>query len=426
MRKQAIIITALLALSVITGGVSAVDVVQEDGTAITAEAASPLQLTEGDTGNITVQFTEDHQLADGSSQIIAYLNESAASVELASSTGSGTASLSLASNKTAVWANETGGGANSATVTAFNVTFNTTTSGSDGINVSEAMSSEADLGQDDDDTENVTYIVVDDYIETSYSVDGEAGGEINTTDGEYVPNQSGQAQFTFDLTRNDTTYENYSVDTLKYEVAMNTTYFSDIEEKTSEDVDEIVLEDVKSEDGQKVFVWAIQAPDNTTEEFWDDLEVVVNATVMSGEANGTITHTETHDPSTGGPEATHTTSYDHAAGGAVISSPQFFSIGDLTSLGAIIGLAVIAGLAYYFGREDDWMEAAGVAGVVIGLSMVADWVLGLDMIGVAFNPWTDFLASLGFGPWLVLIVGLALFVGGTLALGWDWVGRMRR
>lgn len=420
----------MLVLSVlVVGPVGAVNVVQEDGVEITAEAASPLQLTKATEGNITVQFTEDQSVPNGGS-ITFLTNVTASSATVA--TGNTTAVTASVNDDNVTISDDTADGW-AESVTAVNITFTYSespgTNGSlaDGIDTSSALTTEQDLAQDPDDSENVSYVVVDTYIDTTYDVTGDAGGEINATSGDFEPNSTGPVTLSFDLSRNESDYENYTVDTLKYEVAVNTTYFADISEATSEDVDEIVLEDVKTENGEKVFVWAIQSPDNTTTEHWDDITVKVDATVLSGEANATLTHTETHDPSTGGPEASYATEFGHAAGAGIVA-PNFFQNPAVTAVGIVVGILVLVGILWMLRRDRDasmglngyaayssgWMMWAWVIALLAGATMVYDWASSMVGMLPTFNFWTNLLVGSGLPEVTTIIAGIAVVV---IALG---------
>lgn len=407
---------------------SASENVAYDGSAAdSADKTNTTILTEGNpTGmtNFTVNMTEGWDVPDNGQIVFDTNDTTPASAEVSAGNSSAVGvtvndgNITISDSTSDGWAEHING----VNIT-FNVSTDPATNGSlpDAVDVSNASANETTLIQDPDHTENHTYIVLDRFADVTYSVDGEAGGEI--ADGEYEPNASGQVTITADVTRNGTDYTEYNASTLKFEMALNTTYYSDIEEVTDEASDGLTLEDEKTEDGMKVFVWSVQNPDNTTSDYWDDLEVAVNATAESGEANDTLRFSETHDPE-GGVEATYDETFDHAAGGIGVSGPQFTNIfTDNPIIAGVIGLAVVGGIVYFLMRDKDekmtmngyaaytggWMLWAWLIVGLVGLSMVADVLL--DSF-VQFDFWTNLLADNS----LMLVGDMTPLLGGVILL----------
>lgn len=424
------ILVGIIALMVIglplAGPVVASDTVQFDGAAAdsTDQTNTTYIATNSDLSNFTIQLTEDHSIsADGSVHLPA--NVSPASAEVASSSGSGTLSATVVDGGINV--NETGG-ASSATLESLNVTFNVSedpsTEGAtpDAVNSSYSnwMKNESVLIEDDDASEQHTYLVYarDKVVDVSYeTVDTDI--EFNETSMEVEANGSdatGQVVVTF--TRENTTYEHVPLSKLHFEVALNTTVFSDINENSELNPNSFTLVDVRSEDDLKVYEFASQAPDNTT----TDYSVRFNTTVETGEINESVVVTSVQDPD-GGVETSADRTFAHALGGGVLA-PNFFNIGDIGIIPAAIGGLVLIGVVWslYSNRDErsgmrgyaayttGWMMAVWVVALAIGVTMVADFVLGSG-----FTLWTDLVAQMGLPDVTPLIGGIA-FVGVALGL----------
>lgn len=396
-KKQLFTVFAVLMMvaSVFVGAGAAADFVADDGESVTAESPTPLQLTVGDEGNITLQMTEDQ--TGGTSY---FYNTSGEAESLDVTMSSGT----LSGTRITADGFYVNTSATSDTVGAVNATFDQTTNESEsGIYTGQVMSNESYLIEDPDASETVDYVVVDTYAEQSYSVHG-LDASFNQSEGELMFDETGRAQFMIDLNRSNTTFESYGLDTLRYEVWVNTTYFQNIEYTGDTSASTVVKVDEMTEDGYKKYVLAVQNPDNTTAEYWDDVAVAVNATAVGGDVNETFVVKEVHDPTSGGPEAGFAQSYDHGAGAAATTGD--FGDGPLgipiwawaLGLGAV-GIVLVVGTR---GQGESSMNngyaakaeaispstveqsslkvVVGLAGLVIGLGMVLGPFVGFDML----------------------------------------------
>lgn len=400
-----------------TGSVMASETVATDGTAVDSDDRTNTTkiATNSDLDNVTIQMTENQQVsASGSTFYESNVTPASASVD--SSSGSGTAEVSVVDD--GVYVNETGG-ASSVTVESLNVTYNVSgdVNSSDAINVSydNWMENSTQLIADDDGSEVQNYIVyaTDKVVDVDYEFKNadleinESENEIRSTGGDNT------GQLVMEVTRNNTTYEGWNLSNLDFEVAFNTTYFSGIEETTDENTDRIVLKNVTSEDGEKAYAWSVVNPNNDTNTY----DVTVNVTAESGEANETFSHTSVQDPD-GGVQSEGTTTYATAMSGGIVG-PDFTNILDQIGLvGAAVGVVVILGLAYFLRRDkgDGAMRGYAAYGgamgyvwfipVILGVSMIADFILGSG-----FTFWTDLItAQTPFGD-------MATAVGGLVMLG---------
>lgn len=377
-------------------------------------------------GNFTVKFTETQNISDGGS-VFYPTNITADQVKNLSESDPGDIGVNIVDD--GIYFNDTNanGDTTSEDLQSFEVVFNVSedppVNGSvpDAVNVSydNWMENDTQLMADDDASEVHTYLVyaTDKVVDVSYEF---VGGdiEINESTGELAANGSDNTgKLVFHVTRNNTTYEGIPLSSLNFQVALNTTYFSDITETTDEDVDRIVLGDVASEDGDKVYTWSIVNPNNHTNTY----DVQVNATVESGEANDTLVHTNVQNPD-GGVESSGDTAYAHALGGGVISSPNFWDIiSDLGVVGLGIGVVVIAGILWFLTRNQDpslgmggyaayaggWMMWAWVGLLAVGLTMVFDY---LDPMGVTFDIWSDLVGTMGLPDMTPLIAGVVFVI----------------
>lgn len=371
--------------------------------------------TNSDLVNFTAQMTENQSYTADESKKFA-TNITATSAAIDSATNASNLSVNVVDD--GVWVNETGSASN--TLHSLNITFavneTPSTNGSlpDAVNVSYSnwMENETDLVNDPDESETHTYLVYarDKVVDVTYEVVG-ADLEFNASSNELEANGSdGHGQLVFHVTRNNTTYEGVSLDSLKFAVELNTSFFNDINEETSEGADRIVLEDVKSTNGSKTFVWDIVKEDNTTRSY----DVKVNVSATNGEANHTLVETSRQDP-TGGVQVDDDAAFDHAIpAGTVVTGPEFFQVTQTTLIAlAIGGLVLLLLIITLVTNRDEEKGMRGFAAYQAGNMMWA-WVI-LTTVGVTmiidfftgFNFWTN-LTQLS--PMAVLVVGALLTV----------------
>lgn len=432
----------LLALLVLISGVGALggtvaasENVAYDGTqADSADQTNTTYIaTNSDLDNVTIQMTEDQSVTSGSS-VVFNTSYEAASATINSSSGSGTLSATVNSGNVTI--TETGG-TSSATLESLNITFNVTTSSDEaGINASydNWMENESALVEDPDASEVQNYLVYarDKVVDVEKEI-VDSDLEFNESENDLEANGSDTSgQFAFHLTRNNTTYEDVPLSELNFEVAFNTTYFSDLSEETDLSTDTVVLTDIYTEDGAKHYTLSLQQPDNTSSDYWEDITVRFNATAEAGEENETLAYSTIQDPD-GGVQSEATSTYDHAAPTGIVA-PQLTEVGDIPDwaffLGAGIMAAVVVALVVYrqegmamagFGLSDRMFNPMNLFGMLIGLLAlltVADALLG-SPIRLA-----SFFVSLGIpGPGVIVIASVVLL--GIIAINARMSSAMR-
>lgn len=426
MRKQTLgllVVLMVLAAPMMTGAALASKTVQFNGAAAdSADQTNTTYIATGSTlDNFTVQMTEDQNPTAGGS-IVYNTNVTASSASIASGTDTG--NLTVTVNSGNITISDSTGADSDETVTALNVTFNVTDNSSKvGVNVSydNWMKNDTTLIEDPDSSEVHTYLVyaADKVLDVTPEF---VGGDIefNSTSQELEANGSDNTgQLVFHLTRNNSTYESIPLSAHQFRVALNTTYFSHINDETSYSSSTLTLSDKKSQNGETIYVVNIVNPNNTTESY----AFKVNATVEAGDANGSMTYSSIQNPD-GGVESQGDTTYDHAIASGTVA-PNFFDVGNLGLAGLGIGIVVVVGIVYFLTQYRDpalgargyaaygggWVMWAWVLALLLGLSMVMDY---LDL-GFTFDLWSNLLVT-NFGlPSLTPIVGgLSLIV---VALG---------
>lgn len=392
------------------GGTQADSADQTNTTYVTTNSELP---------NVTIKFTETQTISDGGS-VFYPTDKKADAVQNLSESDSGDIGVNIVDD--GVWFNDTNANGDTASedLESFEVVFNVTTDENEtGINVNEAMPNGSDvLMEDPDASEQQHYRVIPaSLVDVTPEVVG-ADAEFNESSSELEATGSDTTgQLVFHVTRNNTSYEDVPLSGLKFEVGLNTTYFSGISESTTENVDTLVLENVASEDGKKVYTWAMQNPNNDTLTY----DIAVNATMESGDTNETLIHSSVQDPN-GGVQTEADTAYDHAAASGVVS-PDFTDITDIEWWHAVIGLGVVVALVYGLTAYQDPAMGAGGFGAYTSGPLLYVWValviIGFTMIGGffldGFTFWGDLVSDYDLPSWTPLLAGAALVLG-TLGL----------
>ncbi|MFC6755853.1 hypothetical protein ACFQER_02965 [Halomicroarcula sp. GCM10025894] len=363
--------------------------------------------------------------ADGS--VFFSTNVTPADVTVNSSSGSGTASVNVVDD--GYYVNETGG-SSSVTIDAhdvmFNVSDNVSTTGSvaDAINVSDGagMENRTELVSDDDDSEVHDFRVrtddQNDHLMTDISVDN---GEFNETTGEYVPNETGNATFTVEVTRDNTTYESLDFEDHSVIVSFDKSGFTDIDETTNESAGVLELSSdgvgdfLDDGDEDKGYKYNLVEANNTTRTH----TLTFTTTVENANENKSVVVESVHDPK-GGVEADTNVSYAlNNAGtanqliGIPLSGGLLVTLlGGLVAVlavGAVVigrdGSSSMAGFGAYSGMG---MSALVLGGGIVGLTMVADYVLE------GFTFWSSIVVDgLGLPGFTPLVLGIVLSIGGA-------------
>lgn len=428
-KTLAAILVALTVLAPAIGGMAAASqTVAFDGEATgTADQVSPTQIQVGSSlNNTTVQMTEDQTVsASGSTFYTTNVTPEGAVLD-AMASGENASNIAVNVVDNGVYVNNSG--ANSETTSSVNITFgvsdNVSSNGSvaDAINVTaaNAMANKTQLVADSDSSEVQNYRVYGagdgDVLDWSFSVDN---GEINASTGNYVPNETGQANFSITVTRNNTTYESLSLEDHLVYVSFDKSGFADIAEETNETAGRLVLDtngiDDFSSDGDedKGYKFRMVQQNNTTRTY----TLKFNVTVENADENQSFTVESIHDPK-GGVKASAGVSYGlHNAGGTSNFVNVPLDMGSSLLLGGIAIILVVGGIFYASDMKSGFRGfgafGPGGMGTVYNALWIVGILAGLSMIIGPITPFWNGLVVEGIGlpTWAPMVLGFVISVG---------------
>jgi len=382
--------------------------------------------------NITVQMTEDQSLSAGGS---VFYETAVTPEEVNINASSGTGNLTTNITDNGFYVNETGG-STSATSESVNATFsvssNFTSNGTvpDAINVSEgnSMLEPVQLIADDDASETHNYRVYGD--DNGDVLDWEVetdNGHFNETTNEYVPNETGTTQFTLTVTRNNTTYENLSLEDHLVHVSFDKSGFADISEETNETAGVLELASdgvgdfINDSDEDKGYKFSLVEQNNTSRTY----TLQFNATVENADESKSLVVKSIHDPK-GGLQASAGVAYGlHNTGSAnnliavpiSLSSPLTLALGGLAVVivigGVFVGSDRTSGMRGFGAFANGGYPVIGRFGGGMNLLWLGVILGSLSMIAGPFVPFHEgiLVDGLGIPSWGPKVLG---FVGGVV------------